>query len=226
MIELLCSTLCDRRTRRARRQGSPTSACASCTIRRKIRVKANVLRAFLDEGVLESDLAGTSGYGYDDAARERYESLLARIVRRGGGARAPLDRERHACDRDRARRDRRPGTRLIAAAGRPYDTLRNAICDAPYSLLSQGVELPRDRPARRRFAGSRRASPERCGAGRARSSCSARAAMRRGLARYHVDRAHRCLRARSERRLRPCSSITATANSSKRANQRMWAPIW
>ena len=38
------------------------------------RVKANVLAAFLDEGVDESDLAGSTGYGYDDAAAI-YEGL-------------------------------------------------------------------------------------------------------------------------------------------------------
>jgi cystathionine beta-lyase family protein involved in aluminum resistance len=42
-------------------------------------VSANVLRAFFDEGIAESDLAPAFGYGYDDVARRRYESLLARI---------------------------------------------------------------------------------------------------------------------------------------------------
>jgi cystathionine beta-lyase family protein involved in aluminum resistance len=32
-----------------------------------------------------------------------------------------------------------PGSRLISVTGRPYDTLRNAICDAEYSLVSQGI---------------------------------------------------------------------------------------
>ena len=44
------------------------------------RVAANVLKAFLDEGLVESDFAGSTGYGYDDAARARYESLLARVL--------------------------------------------------------------------------------------------------------------------------------------------------
>ena len=42
-------------------------------------VKANVFAAFLEKGVAEHDLAGSTGYGYDDAARERYEALLARV---------------------------------------------------------------------------------------------------------------------------------------------------
>jgi cystathionine beta-lyase family protein involved in aluminum resistance len=102
-------------------------------------VKISVLRAFADEGVLESDFAGTTGYGYDDAARERYESLLTRIF----GAERALARlsivsGTHAIVVALAA-IAAPGTRIVAAAGRPYDTLRNAICDAPHSLRSQGV---------------------------------------------------------------------------------------
>ncbi len=44
------------------------------------RVQVNVLQAFIDEGLVESDLAGSTGYGYDDPARTRYESLLARVL--------------------------------------------------------------------------------------------------------------------------------------------------
>ena len=36
-------------------------------------VTMNVLQAFLEEGIGQSDLAGSSGYGYDDAARAAYE---------------------------------------------------------------------------------------------------------------------------------------------------------
>ena len=38
-----------------------------------------MLEAFAREGIVESDLHGSTGYGYDDPARARYESLLARI---------------------------------------------------------------------------------------------------------------------------------------------------
>jgi cystathionine beta-lyase family protein involved in aluminum resistance len=103
------------------------------------RVKANVLAAFLDEGVDESDLAGSTGYGYDDAARERYESLLARVF---------------GCERALARLSFVSGTHAIVAAlaacvppgktllsitGRPYDTLRNAITEAPHNLVAGGI---------------------------------------------------------------------------------------
>lgn len=102
-------------------------------------VKANVLAAFFDEGVDESDLAGSTGYGYDDAARERYESLLARIF---------------GCDRVLARLSFVSGTHAIVSAlaacvppgktllsitGRPYDTLRNAITQAPHNLVAGGI---------------------------------------------------------------------------------------
>ena len=98
-------------------------------------VSATILRAFYDEGVVESDLPGTLGYGYDDAARARYESLLARIF----GAERALARlsfvsGTHAIVATLAAW-LEPGSRLVAAAGRPYDTLRNAIVDAPDSLV-------------------------------------------------------------------------------------------
>ncbi|MGB8625687.1 MAG: methionine gamma-lyase family protein, partial [Candidatus Cybelea sp.] len=44
------------------------------------QAQINVLEAFLAEGIAESDFAGTTGYGYDDAARERYEALLGRVL--------------------------------------------------------------------------------------------------------------------------------------------------
>src|SRR5579872_1900560 len=103
------------------------------------QVKANVLAAFLDEGVDESDFAGSTGYGFDDAARDRYEGLLARIF---------------GCERALARLSFVSGTHAIVAAlaacvpagktllsitGKPYDTLRNAIAQAPHNLVENGI---------------------------------------------------------------------------------------
>jgi cystathionine beta-lyase family protein involved in aluminum resistance len=102
-------------------------------------VRARVLRAFLDEGIAESDLAGTTGYGYDDAARERYESLLARYFRAERVlARLSIVSGTHAIV---AALDALvpPGATLLAANGAPYDTLRHAIATAPHSLVSRGV---------------------------------------------------------------------------------------
>ncbi|HTV73963.1 MAG TPA: methionine gamma-lyase family protein [Candidatus Acidoferrales bacterium] len=103
------------------------------------RVESKVLQAFVDEGIAQSDLAGTLGYGYGDAARDCYESLLARVLgAQRALARLSLVSGTHAivtalcaCVG--------PGERLVAATGRPYDTLRNAIADAPQSLVAQGI---------------------------------------------------------------------------------------
>lgn len=102
-------------------------------------VAAAVLRAFADERIDESDLGGSTGYGYDDAARERYESLLARVF----GAQRALARlsivsGTHAIVAALAA-CAPPGSRLLSISGRPYDTLSNAICDAPQSLVAQGT---------------------------------------------------------------------------------------
>jgi cystathionine beta-lyase family protein involved in aluminum resistance len=112
---------------------------ANLTYEPQRAVSANVLAAFIEEGAAESDLHGSAGYGYDDPARTTYESLLARVF----GAERALARlsivsgthaivtTLSACAP--------PGTTLLSISGRPYDTLRNAICDAPFSLASQGV---------------------------------------------------------------------------------------
>ena len=138
MIEMLCETFgIVGRVRAAALHAQEQTR--SLTYPAQARVKARVLRAFLDEGVNESDLAGTTGYGYDDAARESYEALLGRVL----GAERVLARlsivsgtqaivtALAACVP--------PRQRLIAAAGPPYDTLRNAICEAEYSLSAQGI---------------------------------------------------------------------------------------
>lgn len=102
-------------------------------------VKMRVIGAFLAEGISESDLAGSTGYGYDDAARDRYESLLARYFRAEKVlARLSIVSGTHAIvaslDALTA-----PGETLLCANGSPYDTLTFAIRHAPYSLVSRGV---------------------------------------------------------------------------------------
>ena len=103
-------------------------------------VAGAVMGAFFEEGVTESDLAGSMGYGYDDAARARYESLLARIF----GAQRALARlsivsGTHAIVASLAA-CAPPGTTILSISGRPYDTLRNAICDAPHALVQHGID--------------------------------------------------------------------------------------
>jgi cystathionine beta-lyase family protein involved in aluminum resistance len=113
---------------------------------RRRAVRMRVLEAFLAEGVAESDLAGTTGYGYDDAARERYESLLARVFGTERAlARLSIVSGTHAIV---AALDAllEPGALLLCVNGTPYDTLRHAIVDAPYSLVARGAvyaEVPR-----------------------------------------------------------------------------------
>ena len=102
-------------------------------------VHATVLQAFHDEQIAESDLAGTFGYGYDDVARAHCESLLCRIFGTERAlARLSLVSGTHAIVT--ALEACLPaGGRLIAAAGKPYDTLRNAIVTAPHSLRARGI---------------------------------------------------------------------------------------
>jgi cystathionine beta-lyase family protein involved in aluminum resistance len=103
------------------------------------RVKAAVLQAFVDEGIVESDLAGTLGYGYDDEARARYESLLCRLFGTERAlARLSFVSGTHAIVTALAACVPRDGT-LVSATGRPYDTLRNAIADAPGALVTRGM---------------------------------------------------------------------------------------
>ena len=100
---------------------------------------AKVYEAFFQEGVAEHDLAGTSGYGYNDAAREHYESLLARVYRAERAlARISIVSGTHAILLALSA-VLQPNQRLISATGRPYDTLRNAIDQAPGSLVEQGI---------------------------------------------------------------------------------------
>ncbi len=113
---------------------------ATLTYDAQEHVHLKVLEAFIAEGIAESDLAGSTGYGYDDAARARYESLLARVLGAERAiARISIVSGTHAivaaisaCTP--------PGATLLSLSGAPYDTLRSAICDAPYSLMRQGVE--------------------------------------------------------------------------------------
>ena len=106
---------------------------------RRGAVRMRVIDAFLAEGIAESDLAGSTGYGYDDPARDRFESLLARIFRAERVlARLSIVSGTHAIV---ASLDAllASGAQLLAVNGAPYDTLRHALVDAPYSLVARGV---------------------------------------------------------------------------------------
>ena len=65
MIEELCERFAIAgRVRDAALRAEETTA--PLTYPAQQRVAAGVLQAFIDEGLAESDLAGTTGYGYDD----------------------------------------------------------------------------------------------------------------------------------------------------------------
>lgn len=86
-----------------------------------------VLKAFKDNNVNESDFAGTNGYGYDDAGRDKIEAVFAEIL--GGEdalVRPQLISGTHAltvCFFGLLR----PGDMLLSINGKPYDTLDEVI---------------------------------------------------------------------------------------------------
>ncbi|HEY8297172.1 MAG TPA: methionine gamma-lyase family protein [Candidatus Baltobacteraceae bacterium] len=138
MIDLLCERFAIEGTLRAaaRRAYDRTRELRYDA---QARVKLNVMQAFLDEGVAESDFAGSTGYGYDDAARARYESLLARVFGTEGAlARLSIVSGTHAIVTSLAACVP-AGRALVSITGRPYDTLRNAIVEHPLALATEGV---------------------------------------------------------------------------------------
>jgi cystathionine beta-lyase family protein involved in aluminum resistance len=143
LATILAATDADPRVRAAAMRAAPFLERSDP---QRVRVKMRVIAAFLAEGIGESDLAGSTGYGYDDAARDRYESLLARYFRAEKVlARLSIVSGTHAIV---ASLDALagPGQTLLSANGAPYDTLAYAIARAPYSLVARGTvyaEVPR-----------------------------------------------------------------------------------
>lgn len=86
-----------------------------------------VLKAFKDNNVNESDFAGTNGYGYDDAGRDKIEAVFSEVL--GGEdalVRPQLISGTHAltvCFFGLLR----PGDMLLSINGKPYDTLDEVI---------------------------------------------------------------------------------------------------
>lgn len=90
-------------------------------------VGAKVMRCFAEVGLNESHLAGTTGYGYHDAARDAYEALLARALDAPSVlARLQLVSGTHAIV---ASINALLGSngRLCSLTGAPYDTLGLAL---------------------------------------------------------------------------------------------------
>ncbi len=86
-----------------------------------------VLKAFADNGVSEAHLGYTTGYGYDDLGRDTLDRIYAQVF---GGEDALV---RHNIVNGTMAISTclygilRPGDTLVAATGKPYDTLEEVI---------------------------------------------------------------------------------------------------
>lgn len=102
-----------------------------------------VMEAFQEFRVSDACFAGTTGYGYDDMGRETLDKIYARVF----GAESALVRigfvnGTHALTAAMFAL-LRPGDRLLAVTGAPYDTLQNAIGisgDCHGSLRFYGID--------------------------------------------------------------------------------------
>lgn len=88
---------------------------------------AKVLKAFADNAVSEAHLGTTTGYGYDDLGRDTLDKIYAQVF----GAEDAIVRH-NIVNGTMAIASclfgvLRPGDTLVAATGRPYDTLEEVI---------------------------------------------------------------------------------------------------
>lgn len=104
-----------------------------------LAVAAKVVGAFARADVNESHLMGSTGYGYHDAGRDKYELLMAELM----GAPRALARlqlvsgtQAIVATLSALLED---GGSLCALTGRPYDTLRLAIVDHRHGLVHHGI---------------------------------------------------------------------------------------
>lgn len=116
-------------------------------VRHRIRSQADqnflkVMSAFHQLQLSEGALAGTTGYGYDDGAREGVDALFASVFGAASGAvRLQWISGTHAmaCA---LRGNLAPGQTLLSATGAPYDTLLPVIGHpeaVPGSLKAHGI---------------------------------------------------------------------------------------
>lgn len=102
-----------------------------------------MLKAFTDCRVGGNHLVGTTGYGMDDAGRDKLEQVFAALT----GSEAALFRHNFMSGTHALAVALfgvlRPGDRMVSAAGRPYDTLAGVIgLDGTHygNLLDFGVQ--------------------------------------------------------------------------------------
>lgn len=100
-----------------------------------------VLNAFHDNNISESDLNGTTGYGYNDYGRDKVEAVFKEVFRAEDAlVRCQLISGTHALTIAMAA-CLRPGDTMLAISGKPYDTLDKVIGITPCnsSLKSYGI---------------------------------------------------------------------------------------
>lgn len=102
-----------------------------------------VLSAYIENGVSESAMAGSTGYGYDDRGRDMLEQIMARCM----GAEDALMRHSFASGTHTLTVALfgvlRPGDKVICLMGRPYDTITGVFgidSKTDGSLADFGVE--------------------------------------------------------------------------------------
>ena len=100
-----------------------------------------VLDAFHRENISESDLNGTSGYGYNDIGRDKIERIFSYVLDSEDAlVRTQIISGTHAIS-TALFAILRPGDTLLAISGTPYDTLHEVIGIKPNnsSLISYGI---------------------------------------------------------------------------------------
>lgn len=101
-----------------------------------------VLDAFHRENISESDLNGTSGYGYNDIGRDKIERIFSYVLDSEDAlVRTQIISGTHAIS-TALFAILRPGDALLAISGTPYDTLHEVIGIKPNnsSLISYGIK--------------------------------------------------------------------------------------
>ena len=101
-----------------------------------------VIDAFHEYKISESDLNGTTGYGYNDEGRDKLDKIFARILDAEDAiVRNQFISGSHAIS-IALQAILRPGETLLSISGTPYDTLQEVIGIRPNnsSLISYGIK--------------------------------------------------------------------------------------
>lgn len=102
-----------------------------------------IIQIFKQEQLSESDLHGTTGYGYGDIGRDKIDRIFAKVLdAQSAIARSQFISGTHALAVTMFGL-LRPGDTLLSISGKPYDTLDEVIGikNNPSSLLSFGIHF-------------------------------------------------------------------------------------